>query len=92
MLATVVSDETDEPLYVPINVSNVESSVTKVTLPLEGAVHFHQTVVPYDTIGSPLSAVAPTLELVTVPEEPLMRVAFAKLSFAGPEAAFCFKT
>src|SRR6266404_692437 len=61
-----------------------------VTLPAAGAVHDHQTDLPPTLpawFGSPVSLVAPTLEPLSVAEEPLAAVALAKLSFTGAAVA-----
>src|SRR5437762_11344089 len=61
-----------------------------VTLPAAGAVQDHQTDLPPALpawFGSPVSLVAPTLEPLSVAEEPLAAVALAKLSFTGAAVA-----
>src|SRR5438067_129690 len=60
------------------------------TLPSFGAVHVHQTdrcEVVLKGLGSPVSAVAPTLYPVAVSDDPTRTMRFAKLSLAGAAAA-----
>src|SRR5262245_22828069 len=72
-------------------VSKSLPSVVMVTLPAAGAGHWYQTVWPGlrevasggSWLGSPLSLVALKFVPVTLPEQPLIAWALAKLSFAG---------
>src|SRR5881628_1928210 len=89
----VVRADTDEPVYTPSNVSKLLPLVVMVVLPEAGAVQDHQTDLPPPLpawLGSPVSLLAPAFEPVTVIDEPLVTVALAKLSFAGPaDCAAC---
>ena len=70
----------------PSIVSKLLPSVVIVTFPLVLAVQDHQTLFPpasLQSVGSPVSLVAPMLVPVTVTLLPVMTVALAKLSFAG---------
>src|SRR5262249_59421530 len=79
------------PVKMPSTVSaSALPAVSKTKLPLDGATHFHQTVLPVVVVvsatlrpvGSPAS-VAPTFVPLVVPDAPEMRVASAKASFGG---------
>src|SRR3954452_9918742 len=62
-------------------------------VPLDGAVHFHQTepvsIVTPPCIGSPVSRVAATLVPVAEVEQPLSGVAAENASFDGAASASC---
>jgi len=84
--AIEVKAVTGEPLKIPRTVSKLLPRVETVTLPEADAVQNHHTEAPpaLPAIGgSPNSLVAPTLDPATVADEPLIRVALAKLSFTG---------
>src|SRR6476659_1629398 len=76
--ATRVRAATEEPVKTPSNVSKLLPAVETVTLPEEGAVQVHHTLLPpalLVMLGSPVSLVAPTFEPVTVAEVPLITMA-----------------
>jgi hypothetical protein len=85
--AIFVSDETDDPVKTPSIVSKELMAVEMVTVPEDGAVQLHHTDAPPELVeimfGSPVSLVAPTLEPVTLTDEPLTSVALTNMSFTG---------
>src|SRR5829696_1692162 len=73
----------------PSTVSKLLPQTPTVTVPVEGAIHFHQTDEPPSPPpchGSSVSFVASTDEALVDVGSPLRRIAFAKRSFAGAAA------
>ena len=78
------------PVYTASNVLNPLTCVSRLTCPLDGAVHFHHIELPPllpAWLGSPTSFVASRLVLLVLPEFPVIAKRLANISFAGLAAA-----
>lgn len=78
------------PVYTANNVLNPLPLVSRLTCPVEGAVHFHQIELPPALpawFGSPISLVASRFVPLVLPELPVIEKRLVNRSFAGLAAA-----